>query len=100
MTDRETLDRARLLFVGDTQGDMLAREVIAIAERATQKAALWEELADQRALEIAAMNEKRDEKWEQVQAEADSASPYSYANPARQTGPYQYVVATKAKPRR
>ena len=33
MTDRETLDRARLLFVGDTQGDMLAREVIAIAER-------------------------------------------------------------------
>ncbi len=34
MTDRETIDRARLLFVGDTQGDMLAREVIAIAERA------------------------------------------------------------------
>ncbi len=33
MTDRETLDRARLLFVGDTQGDMLAREVIEIAER-------------------------------------------------------------------
>ena len=33
MTDRETLDRARLLFVGDTQGDKLAREVIAIAER-------------------------------------------------------------------
>ena len=34
MTDRETLDRARLLFVGDTQGDKLAREVITIAERA------------------------------------------------------------------
>ena len=34
MTDRETLDRARLLFVGATQGDMIAREVIAIAERA------------------------------------------------------------------
>lgn len=33
MTDRETLDRARLLFVGDTQGDRLAREVIRIAER-------------------------------------------------------------------
>ena len=33
MTDAETLDRARLLFVGDTQGDMLAREVIAVAER-------------------------------------------------------------------
>jgi hypothetical protein len=42
MTDRETLDRARLLFVGDTQGDKLAREVIAIAERAIQKAAEWE----------------------------------------------------------
>lgn len=36
MTDRETLDRARLLFVGDTQGDMLAREVIAIAEERAQ----------------------------------------------------------------
>ena len=34
MTDRETLDKAKLLFVGDTQGDKLAREVIAIAERA------------------------------------------------------------------
>ncbi len=33
MTDRETIDRARLLFVGATQGDKLAREVIAIAER-------------------------------------------------------------------
>ncbi len=37
MTDAETLDRARLLFVGDTQGDRLAREVIQIAERATQQ---------------------------------------------------------------
>ena len=27
MTDRETLDRARLLFVGDTQGDRLARQM-------------------------------------------------------------------------
>ena len=36
MTDRETLDRARLLFVGDTQGDKLAREVIAIAEERAQ----------------------------------------------------------------
>ena len=36
MTDRETLDRARLLFVGDTQGDTLAREVIAIAEERAQ----------------------------------------------------------------
>lgn len=37
MTDQETIDRARLLFVGDTQGDRLAREVIGIAERATQQ---------------------------------------------------------------
>ena len=36
MTDRETLDRARLLFLGDTQGDKLAREVIAIAEERAQ----------------------------------------------------------------
>ena len=36
MTDRETLDRARLLFVGDTQGDKLAREVIEIAEERAQ----------------------------------------------------------------
>ena len=34
MTDSETLDKARALFVGQTQGDTLAREVIAIAERA------------------------------------------------------------------
>jgi len=33
MTDTETLDRARRLFVGETQGDRLAREVIAIAEQ-------------------------------------------------------------------
>lgn len=43
MTDRETLDKARALFTGQTQGDLLAREVIAIAERfsdteATRKA--------------------------------------------------------------
>ena len=79
MTDRETLDRARLLFVGATQGDKLAREVIAIAERAIQKAVLWEELADQRALEIDALTAQQAARWEQVQAEADSASPYSYA---------------------
>jgi hypothetical protein len=33
MTDRETLDKARALFTGATQGDTLAREVIAIAEQ-------------------------------------------------------------------
>ena len=53
MTDSETLDKAKALFVGDTQGDMLAREVVEIAERSAKKAALWEELADQRAMEIA-----------------------------------------------
>lgn len=42
MTDTETLDRARQLFVGDTQGDRLAREVIGVAARATHKAAEWE----------------------------------------------------------
>ena len=33
MTDSETLDKAKALFTGATQGDILAREVIAIAER-------------------------------------------------------------------
>ena len=33
MTDRETLAKAKALFTGATQGDTLAREVIAIAER-------------------------------------------------------------------
>ena len=36
MTDPETLDKAKALFVGDTQGDMIAREVIAIAEERAQ----------------------------------------------------------------
>lgn len=45
MTDRETLDRARMLFVGDTQGDKLAREVVEIAERnAKKRDELWEQL--------------------------------------------------------
>ena len=33
MTDSETLDKAKALFTGATQGDTLAREVIAIAEQ-------------------------------------------------------------------
>lgn len=33
MTDRETLDKARKLFTGMTQGDLLARAVIAIADK-------------------------------------------------------------------
>lgn len=37
MTNAETLDRARLLFVGDTQGDRLAREVIGVAEIAMEQ---------------------------------------------------------------
>jgi len=66
MTDRETLDKARALFTGETQGDLLAREVIAIAERSAKKAALWEELADQRDKELAALRAQRDELWEQL----------------------------------
>ena len=63
MTDSETLDRARMLFVGDTQGDKLAREVIAIAERHAKKAALWEEVADQKDKELADLRSQRDELW-------------------------------------
>ena len=63
MTENETLDRARLLFVGDTQGDMLAREVIAVAERNAKKAALWEEVADQKDKELATLRAQRDELW-------------------------------------
>lgn len=37
MTNAETLDRAQMLFVGDTQGDRLAREVIGIAEIAMEQ---------------------------------------------------------------
>ena len=36
MTDRETLDKAKALFIGATQGDLLARDVIAIAEERAQ----------------------------------------------------------------
>ena len=61
MTDQETLDRARLLFTGETQGDMLAREVIAIAERNAKKAALWEEVADQQDRAMADLRSQRDE---------------------------------------
>ena len=46
MTENETLDRARLLFVGDTQGDMLAREVIAIAEERAQTIGMLTPLKD------------------------------------------------------
>ncbi len=66
MTDRETLDRARLLFVGDTQGDRLAREVVETAERHAKKAALWEEVADQKDKELATLRSQRDELWEQL----------------------------------
>jgi hypothetical protein len=61
MTDADTLDRARLLFVGETQGDRLAREVIQIAERGRKKASLWEEIADQREKELATLRAERDE---------------------------------------
>ena len=66
MTDRETLDKAKALFVGDTQGDKLAREVIAIAERHAKKVALWEEVADQKDKELATLRAQRDELWEML----------------------------------
>lgn len=37
MTDRETLDKARAMFTGQTQGDLLAREVIGVAEIAMEQ---------------------------------------------------------------
>ena len=79
MTDAEIIERAKATFVLDTPTERLAREVIQIAERAAKKAALWEEIADQRENELATLRAQRDELWEQSQTEADSASPYSYA---------------------
>ncbi len=72
MTDTETLDRARQLFVGDTQGDRLAREVIGVAEQSAKMAALWEHLADQRAAEIAERTAQRNELWELVKPVRDA----------------------------
>ncbi len=88
MTDRETLDRARLLFVGDTQGDKLAREVIAIAERLENNKAgcvlreeteqtycyggrwIWDEGLGRPVTpaqkELADLRAQRDELWEQL----------------------------------
>lgn len=66
MTDQETLDRARLLFVGDTQGDRLARELIGVAERASKRAALWEKIADQREKALATLRAQRNEFMEML----------------------------------
>ena len=66
MTDRETLDKAKALFTGQTQGDMLAREVIAIAERNAKQAELWEEVADQKDREITFLRAQRDALLEQL----------------------------------
>ncbi len=49
MTDAETHDR-----------------VIRIAERSAKKAALWEEIAEQREKELATLRAQRDELWEQL----------------------------------
>ena len=72
MTDAEIIQRAKETFVLDTPTERLARELIGVAERAAKKAALWDKEKEL----------------------ADSAYP------ARQTGPYQYVVATKPRPPR
>ena len=87
MTDAEIIQRAKQTFVLDTPTERRARELIGVAERAAKKAALWEEIANQREQELATLRAQRDELWEQSQTEADSASPYSYA------------VAEKVKPR-
>ena len=63
MSDKDVLDRARLLFIGGTQGDKLAREVIAVAERNAKKAALWAEVADQKDKELATLRAQCDELW-------------------------------------
>ena len=63
MIDRQTLDKAKALFTGETQGDKLAREVIAIAERHAKKAALCREVADHKDKEIADLRSQRDELW-------------------------------------
>ena len=63
MTDRETLDRARALFTGATQGDTLAREVIAIAESAhklrLQRDKLWDMLGPLRDAVLYARSQRR-----------------------------------------
>ena len=46
MSDKDVLDRARLLFIGGTQGDKLAREVIAIAEERAQTIGMLTPLKD------------------------------------------------------
>lgn len=66
MTDSKTLELARLLFIHNTQGDMIAREVVDVAERTAKKAALWEEVANQKDKELATLRAQRDELWEQL----------------------------------
>ena len=63
MTDRETLDKAKALFTGATQGDLLAREVIAIAESAhrlrLQRDKLWDMLGPLRDAVLYARSQRR-----------------------------------------
>jgi hypothetical protein len=66
MTDAEIIERAKATFVLDTPTERLARELIAVAERAAKKTALWEEIADQREKELATLRAQRDELWEQL----------------------------------
>lgn len=66
MTDAEIIERAKSTFVLDTPTERLARELIEVAERAAKKAALWEEIADQRENELATLRAQRDELWEQL----------------------------------
>lgn len=66
MTDAEIIQRAKETFVLDTPTERLARELIGVAERAAKKAALWEEIAEQNAKELATLRAQRDELWEQL----------------------------------
>ena len=66
MTDAEIIQRAKQTFVLDTPTERLARELIGVAERAAKKAALWEEIAEQREKELTTLRAQRDELWEQL----------------------------------
>lgn len=66
MTDAEIIERAKATFVLDTPTERLARELIGVAERSAKKAALWEEIADQREKELATLRAQRDELKEQL----------------------------------
>jgi len=66
MTEAEIIEQAKATFVLDTPTERLARELIGVVERSAKKAALWEEIADQREKELATLRAQRDELKEQL----------------------------------